>query len=372
MAKRDYYEVLGVGRTAGVDEVKSAFRKLALKYHPDRNPDNTEEAEAKFKEAAEAYDVLGDAEKRRRYDQFGHSGPQGVHARDFGGMEDIFATFGDVFGGLFGGGGGRTRTGRAQRGRDIGQDVVIEFEESSSGVSKIIEVQRHDTCAVCSGSGMKPGSTPDKCSYCDGRGQVVQSRGFFTMQSTCPKCEGRGEIVKDACLECYGEGRVMKRAKIEVKIPAGIEDGQTMRVPGAGEAGDHGGPRGDVYCSIHVKPHDIFERNGDHVVCRVPISFAQAALGTTFEVPTLKGRADLKVPAGTQSGHVLRMRGLGFKSVHGRGTGDQLVQVNIETPKKLTARQRELLEELARTEEDSPTPKRKSFLDKIKKYFNGK
>ena len=369
MAKRDYYEVLGVERSASADEIKSVFRKLALKYHPDRNPGD-KSAEQKFKEAAEAYEVLSDPEKKRRYDQFGHEGLRGTTMRGFSSFEDIFDAFSDVFGGgLFDGffGGGRRRP---RRGASLECEVVLEFEEAAFGESKTIDVTRQEICENCSGRGARPGTQPVTCPYCGGRGQIVQAQGFFSIQTTCPRCKGRGTHIETPCPRCDGVGRAAKRTKIDIRVPPGVQDGMSLRLAGQGEIGDDGALRGDLYCYLHVKPHPLFERAGDDIVCHVPIGFGQAALGAPVEVPTLRGKALLNIPCGTQSGDVLRLRGQGLPRPRG-GQGDQLVAVTIETPRKLTAKQEELLREFAETENEHVTPERKGFLDKVKDYFSG-
>lgn len=378
MAKRDYYEILGVSRDASDDEIKKAYRKMAMKYHPDRNPDN-KEAEEKFKEAAEAYEVLRDKDKRQRYDQFGHEGLGGADMGGFSNFEDIFSHFGDIFGGgggggsifdgIFGGMGGG-RGGRTVRsGPSLKCRVNVTFEEAAFGCTKTIELRRAELCAECSGTGAQKGSKPKTCPTCQGKGQVYRSQGFFSVATTCPSCGGSGEVIENPCKKCKGSGREAKTVRIKVNIPAGVEDGTRMRIPDEGEPGEHGGPRGDLYCYIMVAEHDFFKRHNDDVYCEVPITFSQAALGTDLEVPTLNGKARLKIPAGTQSDQVFRLRGQGVKNVHGRGIGDQIVRVIIETPKKLTARMEELFRELATLENANVSPQRKGFLDKVKEYF---
>lgn len=376
MAKRDYYEVLGVAKNSSVDEIKKAYHKLALKYHPDRNPGD-KEAEEKFKEAAEAYGVLQDAEKRRAYDQFGHSGPGFQGGPGFNNVEDIFSAFSDIFGGsifgdMFGGGGGGragTRT-RGRRGASLRCSITLEFTDVVDTVEKVISLRRNESCETCGGSGAKHGTSPATCQQCAGQGVVMTSAGFFSMRSTCPRCQGRGEVITDACPKCHGNGRVAKEREITIKIPAGIEDGMTLRVGGEGEAGENGAPPGDLLCDVHIKPHPLFKRAGADVYLVVPVGFAQAALGATIEVPTLKGKAELKIARGTQSGQVLRMRGEGFAKLDGYGKGDQLVEIAIEVPAKLTKEQEKLLREFADTEEQNISPERKSFLDKVKKMFS--
>lgn len=379
MSKRDYYEVLGVDKGAGESEIKTAFRKLAMKYHPDKNPDN-KEAEAKFKEAAEAYEVLSNADKRRNYDQFGHSGLSGGGAGGFQGfsnMEDIFSSFGDIFGGGGGGdifssifGGGRRRQQGPPRGANLRCEVSITFREAAFGTEKTISMNRAENCETCKGSGAKPGTSPQTCQHCRGAGVIQRSQGFFSIQETCPQCHGAGKVILDPCTSCRGSGRISKKTNLKIKIPAGSEDGTRIRIPGQGETGPNGGQRGDLYCFVHVKPDEIFTRHGDNVVCEIPITFSQAALSAEIEVPTLKGKTTMKIPKGTQSGQMFRLRGQGIQNIHGYGVGDQIVTVNIEVPKKLTKKQEEILREFAKTEEANVTPKRKSFFDKAKQFFS--
>lgn len=371
MAKRDYYEVLGVERGAGADDIKKAYRKLAMKFHPDRNPGD-KEAETRFKEAAEAYEVLADDKKRARYDQLGHAGVDGMgHAgQGFHSMEDIFAQFGDVFGGGGGGGifeqffGGGARQERNQ-GASLKLGLAIPFREAVKGCTRTITLKRSETCTTCGGSGAKPGTKPKTCSLCHGHGAVRQGQGFFVVQTTCPQCGGSGTVVSDPCRDCRGQGSVPQDVTIKVRIPAGIEDGSRLRVAGEGEPGRDGGPRGDLYVYVQVEEDPFFERHEQNVVCKVPVTYAQAALGAEIEVPTLDGAATLRIPAGTQSGEILRMRGLGVGD--GRSRGDQLVVVQVTVPKRLTDRQRELLAELGRIEDEAG--EQRSFFDRIKKMF---
>ncbi|TVR44416.1 MAG: molecular chaperone DnaJ [Planctomycetota bacterium] len=375
MSKRDYYEVLGVSREASADEIKRSYRKLAMQYHPDRNPGD-KEAETKFKQAAEAYEVLSDDAKRQRYDQYGHSGVDGMgHAgRGFSSMEDIFQSFGDIFGGgggsifesFFGGGGGG-RSGPAA-GASLKIGIELTFREAVFGVTKTIDLRRHEVCDTCHGSGAKPGTKPTTCQTCGGVGQVRQGRGFFVVQTTCPTCHGRGTIITDPCESCHGEGLISRKVQIKVPIPAGIEDGSRLRVSGEGEPSREGGPRGDLYVYISIKADDIFERHGDDVVCRVPVGYAQASLGADIEVPTLEGKAKLKIPPGTQPGEILRMRGQGVPNGYGR-RGDQLVVVNVHVPKKPAGRHGELLRELADLEATSIEEANRGFFDKLKSLF---
>ncbi|MDA0836551.1 MAG: molecular chaperone DnaJ [Planctomycetota bacterium] len=365
--KRDFYEVLGVSRDASESEIKSSYRKLAMKYHPDRNPGDAE-AEESFKEAAEAYEVLSDSEKRPRYDQYGHEGLRG-NSSGFHDISDIFSAFGDIFGGgsifgdLFGSGGG------GGRGASLRMEVAIEFEEAVFGVKKTVEITRREPCDTCEGSGCKAGTRPRKCSTCGGVGRVRQVQAIFQIQTTCPACQGTGEYIKDPCIRCEGAGLAPKRRKIEVGIPAGIEDGTRLRISGQGEVGVNG-RAGDLYCFISVREHTFFQRHGDHVLIDVPISYPQAALGTELEVPGLKGIThQLDVPRGTQSGDILQIKGEGVPRLNSYGRGDQLVRIIVEVPKKLTHEQEELLRQLAEIEKTNVAPERKSFLDKVKDYF---
>lgn len=366
--KRDYYEVLGVERSSSDKIIAESYRKLAIKFHPDKNPGD-EEAIARFKEAAEAFEVLSDKEKRSRYDRFGHQGVDG-NSRQFSDVNDIFAAFGDIFGdSAFGDlfGGGRRRN---NKGGDVRCDLTLDLVEAARGVTKTIEFERHEVCEDCGGSGAKPGSSRTRCSYCGGRGQVLQSSGIFRVQSTCPSCHGAGSIVKDPCTGCRATGFVLRTVTREVKIPHGIDDQMRVRIPGEGEPSPTGGPRGDCYCFITVREHPLFQREGQHLIIRVPITYTQAALGTKLEVPTLDGPHELKVPAGTQSGEVFRVRGRGMPSPRGREVGDLLVQLNIEVPKQLSANQEKLLRELAEHEHVDVTPHRKSFVDKVRDFFD--
>ena len=367
MAKRDYYKILGVDRNASPEDLKKAFRRAALKHHPDRNPDN-KEAEARFKEAAEAYEVLSNSEQRRRYDQFGHEGLAGMRAHQFTGFQDIFSHFADIFGGsmfedLFGGGTRGSRVGMHRR-----VQMHLTFEEAAAGFDQSIEITRNEYCDACGGSGMKPGTSPAACPYCHGHGEVEQRRGFFVMRQTCPNCRGAGHVISDPCSACQGSGRQGKRIQVHIRIPAGVADGQRLVVQGEGDPGENGAPRGDLYCDIRLKPHVIFQRQDNDVICELPISLTQAALGCEIEVPTLQGKANVRIPRGTQSGRVFRLNGLGFPNLQGRMRGSQLVQVYIETPRTLTREQEEILRRFAETEDVNVTPRRKSFIDKVRKY----
>jgi molecular chaperone DnaJ len=370
--KRDYYEILGVQRGATEQEIKSAYRKLALQFHPDRNPNNPD-AEEKFKECSEAYAVLADSEKREMYNRFGHAG---VGAGVPGGGFDasVFQDFGDIFGEFFGFGdlfggnrsGGRTR---AQRGADLREDITIEFEEAAFGVEKQITYRKHELCEKCNGSGSAQGKAPASCRTCGGRGQVRYQQGFFSVARTCPTCHGTGSVISDPCANCRGEGRVVQQKTIDAKIPAGVEDGTRIRFTGVGEAGVHGGPAGDLYLVLRVKQHAFFDRQGNDLYCVVPISFTQAAVGTEIQVPTLEGEQALKIPEGTQSGTILKLRGKGIPVLNGHGKGNLFVEVRVQTPTKLTKRQRELLQELQGIAQVENKPQRTSLLGKMKDMF---
>ncbi len=375
-ATRDYYDTLGVERGSSEADIKRAYRKLALKYHPDRNKDDPS-ADGKFKEVSEAYEVLSDTEKRRVYDQYGHDGLKG---RGFGtsGVDpmDIFESIfggraGGGGGGIFeqffgGGGGGRTA---ARQGSHLRISVRISLAEAFSGVERTIGLKRNESCTTCRGSGARKGTTPERCARCAGRGRVGVQQAFFMMQTTCPDCRGAGEVVRDPCPDCRGRGSVPAKRDITIKVPAGVHDGSQLRLSGEGEPGDQGGPRGDLFCVIEVDDHELFERDGDDLLCEVPISFAQAALGADIEVPTLSGRAELSIPSGSQSGKVFRLSGKGMPSVYGHGKGNLHVRIQIETPRKLDARQRELLEEFAEIENKAVGTRRKSFFEKVRDLF---
>ena len=374
--KRDYYEVLTVERGASEEEVKRAYRKLAVKFHPDKNPDDPA-AEEKFKELGEAYDVLIDGEKRAAYDRFGHAAfAQGSAGRG-GGFHDPFDIFREVFGGgggggifesFFGGGATADREGR-QRGSDLRYDMQITLEEAAVGVEKEIEVRKLDTCSKCGGKGAEGGSRTINCPSCGGRGQVISSRGFFQVSQTCPRCRGVGQIIEKPCHGCDGEGRAENTSRIKLKIPAGISDGSRLRSTGNGEAGIRGGSSGDLYVVIHLKEHPIFQREEDNLYCEVPVAFTLAALGGEIHVPTLEGKANLKVPAGTQSGQVFKLRGKGIANVNARDRGDLLARLIVEVPSRLNSEQRQKLEEFAALCGDENTPLHKSFFERAKEFF---
>lgn len=368
--KRDYYEVLGVSRESSVDVIKKAYRKIALANHPDRNPGD-DEALQRFKDAAEAFEILSDTEKRALYDRYGHAGVQGRGGSEgFQDISDIFDAFGDLFGGVFGGSRSTRGGKRARRGDSLRTRVVIDLHEAANGVSRTLEIERQEVCTTCKGSGAKPGTSPEKCSYCDGHGQVIQSQGFFRIQTTCPACHGTGSVIRQKCADCSGTGRQGKPVKLEVKIPAGVDTGMQLCLRGEGEPGFEGGPAGDLYCEIVVKDHPLFQREANDLHCRVPITFTQAALGAELEVPKLGGRHKLTVPAGTQPGEVFRIRREGMPDPHSGGRGDLLIQINVEVPRKVAGRQEELLRELAELEHTTVSSHRKSFLEKLKEYFS--
>jgi len=379
MAKRDYYEVLGVDKKAGPDDIKRAYRRLAIKYHPDKNPGD-KSAEAKFKECAEAYEVLSDADKRSRYDQFGHAGLNGAGVHDFSRMnvEDIFGALNleDLFGDLFGFSGRSRRAARtgARRGYDLETVVQLTLNEVAAGTEKTIEFTRQDACEECSGSGSAKGSGPSKCSTCGGSGQVAQSGlgGFFQMVSTCPACRGSGTVITNPCKKCRGSGKVPRKRVVTVKIPAGIHEGQSVRIAGEGEPGFNGGPRGNLYCYVKIKEHPFLERHNTDLIAAVPVSFTQAALGGIIEVPSLTGMRELKIPAGSQSGEVFRIKGQGLPDIRTRHIGDELVQIIVEIPKRLNSQQEELLRKFAETEDKTVLPKSKGFFEKLKQYFNNR
>lgn len=374
MSKRDYYEVLGVAKNATEAEIKKAFKRLAMKYHPDRNPDD-KAAEEKFKEAKEAYDILTDAQKRAAYDQFGHAGVDPSAGGGGGGYGPGGASFsdifGDVFGDIFGGAAGARGGGsRAYRGSDLRYNLDLSLEEAVMGTTVKIRVPTLVECDECGGSGAKKGSSAQTCPTCHGHGQVRMQQGFFSLQQTCPRCHGSGKIITDPCGKCHGQGRVQEQKTLSVKVPAGVDDGDRIRLSGEGEAGLHGGPTGDLYVQIHVRQHPIFTRDENNLACEMPISFVTAALGGELDVPTLGGRVKLNIPAETQSGKLFRLRGKGVKSVRGGDVGDLICRVVVETPVNLTSKQKDLLREFETSlGGDKHSPKASSWLDGVKKFF---
>ena len=375
MAKRDYYEVLGVGRDANEQAIKSAYRKLAHKFHPDKNPGD-KAAEESFKEISEAHEVLSNPEKRAQYDRFGHASDRMPPGGDpFGGGVNVNDIFGDIFGEMFGGGGrgrgrGGARGGR-RRGSDLRYNLELTFEEAAFGTEAKIRVPRHKNCESCQGSGAKKGTGPKTCGTCGGAGEVRFTQGFFSVARTCPACAGVGQIITDPCGDCRGAGKTAFEASVKVPVPAGVDSGIRLKLEGEGEPGDKGGPAGDLYVVIEVKEHPLFQRHDADVICEVPISFPEAALGGKVEVPTIEGKVEMAIPAGTQSGKVFRLRGKGIAHLNGSGRGDQLVQVTIEVPRHLTKRQKELLEQLSESFGEAQHPKSHSFFDKVKELFGG-
>ncbi len=373
MSKRDFYEILGVQKNATEAEIKKAFKRLAMKHHPDRNPDD-KTAEEKFKEAKEAYDVLSDAQKRAAYDQFGHAGvDQGMGGGYGGGGFGGGSSFSDIFGDIFGGGGGGGRGGqRVYRGDDLRYNLELNLEEAVNGTTVKIRVPTLITCIECAGSGAKKGSSPTTCPTCHGQGQVRMQQGFFSLQQTCPRCHGNGQIISDPCNHCHGEGRVEKKKTLSVKVPPGVDNGDRIRLSGEGEAGENGGPAGDLYVQISVRAHPIFKRDGGDLHCEVPIAFTTAALGGELDVPTLNGRVKLKVPAESQTGKLFRLRGKGVKSVRSSQVGDLLCRVVIETPVNLTNKQKEMLRDFEKSMQgnDKHSPKHHSWLGGVKKFFD--
>ncbi|EOD81526.1 Chaperone protein DnaJ [Grimontia indica] len=375
MSNRDFYEVLGVSRDASERDIKKAYKRLAMKYHPDKNPGDETAAE-KFKEVKLAYEILTDDQKRAAYDQYGHAAfEQGGMGGGggFGGGADFSDIFGDVFGDIFGGG-RRGGQARAQRGADLRYNMELSLEEAVRGVTKEIDVPTYVSCDPCGGSGAKPGSSPQTCGTCHGQGQVQMRQGFFAVQQTCPTCHGRGKIIKDPCDSCHGQGRVQKTKTLSVKIPAGVDTGDRIRLTGEGEAGEFGAPAGDLYVQVHVRDHHIFTRDGNNLYCEVPVSFTMAALGGEVEVPTLDGRVNLKVPTETQTGRMFRMRGKGVQSVRGGGLGDLICKLVVETPVNLSSKQKELLREFEESLGGSAAkkhkPKSEGFFDGVKKFFD--
>ncbi len=375
MAKRDYYEILGVNRDASDEDIKKAYRKLAMKHHPDRNPDNPR-SEEQFKEAKQAYEILSDAQKRAAYDQYGHAGvdPQAGGPGGPGGMGGFADAFSDIFGDIFGGGargGGRSNV---YRGADLRYNLEVSLEDAARGSETRIRIPTMAECETCGGSGAKKGTEPKTCPSCGGHGQVRMQQGFFSIQQTCPKCHGSGRYIADPCGTCHGGGRVKQHKTLSVKIPSGIDEGDRIRLSGEGEPGVNGGPPGDLYVQIHLKAHAVFQRDHDDLHCEVPLSFATAALGGEIEVPTLDGVARLKVPAETQTGKVFRLRGKGIKGVRSISQGDLLCHVVLETPAKLTDRQKELLQEfeiISQGNAERHSPRAQSWLDRVKDFFGG-
>ncbi len=375
MSKRDFYEVLGVSRDASERDIKKAYKRLAMKFHPDRNQGDAQAAE-KFKEVKEAYEILTDSQKKAAYDQYGHAAFEqgGMGGGGFGGGgADFGDIFGDVFGDIFGGGRRGGGQSRAQRGADLRYNMDLSLEEAVRGCEKEIEVPTLVSCDVCHGTGARKGTTPQTCGTCHGHGQVQMRQGFFAVQQTCPTCNGTGKIIKDPCSACHGQGRKQKKKTLNVKIPAGVDTGDRIRLSGEGEAGEMGAAAGDLYVQVHVRDHHIFERDGNNLYCEVPVSFAQAALGGEVEVPTLDGRVNLKVPEETQTDRMFRMRGKGVKGVRGGGVGDLIVKLVVETPVKLSTRQKELLREFDETcagAANKHKPKSEGFFNGVKKFFD--
>ena len=347
MDDKDYYKILGVSKESSEDEIKRCYRKIAMQYHPDRNPGN-KEAEERFKLASEAYEVLRDPEKRQIYDRYGIEGLRGTGFTGFRGFDDIFSAFGDIFEDFFGFGTSHRRRTKTRPGSDLRYDVKISFTEAAFGKQMDIEIPKSVNCESCSGTGAKPGTSPTTCPNCRGTGQVSRSQGFFTISTPCGHCRGEGRIIASPCTDCRGLGKIRKKTHLELKIPAGVDTGSKLRIRGEGEAGERGGPPGDLFIFIYVEPHDFFSRDGDNVVCQIPISFPQAALGTEIDVPTLNGTRSLRIPKGTESGDVLQIKGEGFPKLGSGMRGDLLVQVFVKTPKKLTKRQEEILQEFER------------------------
>ena len=372
MAKRDYYEVLGVNRDAEAEAIKKAYRKLAMKHHPDRNPDD-KSSEEKFKEAKEAYEILTDDQKRAAYDQYGHAGVDPSMGAGRGAGSSFSNAFGDIFGDIFGqargGGGGRSGV---YRGADLRYNLEITLEQAARGTETKIRIPTAESCETCHGTGAKPGTQPKACPTCDGHGQVRMQQGFFSVQQTCPKCHGSGKFIAEPCVGCHGAGRVKKHKTLSVKIPPGVDDGDRIRLSGEGEQGVNGGPPGDLYVQMQVKPHAVFQREGNDLHCEMPVSFATAALGGEIDIPTLDGQAKIRIPAETQSGKIFRLRGKGIKGVRSHSHGDLMCHVVVETPVHLTERQKELLREfetISLKDSDRHSPRAKSWMDKVKDFF---
>ncbi len=373
MAKRDFYETLGVAKNASEEEIKKSYRKLAMKYHPDRNPDS-KESEEKFKEVKQAYEMLTDPEKRDAYDRYGHAGvdPNMGGGGGGGGSGGFADSFGDIFGDIFGGGRSRSAGPQVYRGADLRYNLEITLEQAAHGFDTTIRVPSWDKCDTCHGSGAKPGTAPSTCTTCAGHGQVRMQQGFFSIQQTCPKCHGTGKVITDPCAPCGGAGRIKRNKTLEVKIPVGIDNGMRIRSSGNGEPGTNGGPAGDLYVEIHIKPHAVFQREGDDLHCEMPISFAKAALGGEIEVPTLSGKVSFTIPEGTQSGKTFRLKSKGIKGVRSGYPGDLFCHVVVETPVKLTDRQREMLREFEKSTVDGGakhSPQSKTWKDKVQDFF---
>jgi len=369
--QRDYYEVLGVDRRATSAQITDAYRKLAIRFHPDKNPGDAEAA-SRFKEAARAFEVLSDADLRGRYDRYGHAGLQGGRQHDFNDIGDVFEAFGDLFGGgIFGEafGGGRKRTNRPRKGRDVFCQVSLSLLEAARGATKTVAFARHELCGTCDGGGAKKGTKPQTCEYCGGQGQVIQTAGVFRLQTTCPACRGAGSVIREKCTTCGGDGVTQEQVERRVTIPAGVDSDVRVRLAGEGEPGGNGGPPGDCYCVIEIEEHPFLTRDGRDLHCEVPITFSQAALGATVDVPTLDGAKPLQIARGIQPGDVIRVRGLGMPEVRGRGIGDLHVHVHVEVPKTLSPKAEALLRELAAEEHAAVSPKRSSFFSRLAEYF---
>jgi molecular chaperone DnaJ len=368
--KRDYYEVLRVSKDAAPDEIKKAYKQLALANHPDRNPDD-ESAIERFKEAAAAYEILGDGEKRQLYDRHGHAAFSGAAGRSgFQDVGDIFDIFGDLFEGFGFGGGRRSRRQRVRRGNDLQTSIRVSLLEAARGCEPEIEIRRDEICSTCNGLGAKPGSMPDKCDYCGGHGQVVQSQGFFRLQTTCPACRGQGSIIRDQCSTCRGKKRVSKEQKLKVKVPPGVDTDNRLILRGEGESGDDGGPRGDLYVVVKVTEHSLFKRDGQNLICVVPITYTQATLGAEIDIPVLEGKHRQTINPGTQPGDTIRIHGGGMPDVHGGRTGDLLIKVQVEVPRKVSPEHEALLRQLAEYESAEVSPHQKSFMETLKDWLS--
>jgi molecular chaperone DnaJ len=363
MAKRDYYEVLGVAREADGREIKRAYRHLAIKYHPDRNPGD-QEAEEKFKEAAEAYEVLSDPDRRRMYDQFGHEGLKGTGFPGFTGVEDIFSHFGDIFSDFFGF--GAQASHRTRRGSNLPAELDLTFVEAAEGVVKEVEIETHEMCQTCSGSGAKPGTHPVTCTQCNGSGQVVHQQGFFVVQTTCPNCHGKGKVIQEPCPDCHGSGRAPITERIKVTVPAGVDDGLTLRIPGKGEPGPPGGRPGDLYVTLNVDPDPRFIREGADLVTEIPVTYTQLALGSKVSVPLIEGETEIEIQSGTRPDEELVLRRKGFPRLHGRGRGDLRIHLKLQVPRKLSRKHRDLLKQVADVEKSDIKPSKKGLFERIR------